>query len=95
MTDERKFFVGSRAVAAFREGGGDPDLPGIPLNGWHWAAAVFPELMISAGANHPDQLSVAALADAGYVVDMSVTIPWRRERSATSAEVVNDVVIPK
>ena len=95
MTDDGKFFIGSRAVAAFRAGGGDPDLPGIPVTeGWHWTRAAYPELMISGGANHPDQLSVAALADAGYVVDMSVTIPWRRE-SAVTAEVVNDVVIPR
>ena len=97
VTEDYKYFVGSRAVAAFREGGGDPDLPGIPLGGPHWTGDVSPELMIGSGglARAPDELSVAALADAGYTVDMSKTTPWRMRASAASAAPVNDVVTPR
>ena len=92
VTEDRRYFIGARAVAAFREGGGDPDLPGIPMLGPHWTVAVYPELMISAGPDVPDELSVAALADAGYTVDMSKTTPWSSGASAVAAERVNDVV---
>ena len=93
VTENRRYFVGSRAVAAFREGGGDPGLPGIPMDGPHWTGDVHPELMISAGPNVPDELSVAALADAGYTVDISKTTPWSSGASAVAAEPVHDVVI--
>ena len=100
VTEDREYFIGPRAVAAFRQGGGDPDLPGIPLQpGSHWASVVTPEVMIGSGGDHdnfPDELSVAALADAGYAVDMSKTTPWVwvNRTSAAAAEPVNDVVIP-
>ena len=94
VTEDRRYFVGARAVAAFREGGGDTDLPGIPLQGSHWAGAVWPELMIGSDRNgfFADELSVAALADAGYTVDMSKTTPWSSRASALAAEPVRDVV---
>ena len=78
VTEDWKFFVGSRAVAAFREGGGDPGLRGIPLDGTHWGYGVGgPEVMSAPwGA---DGLSVAALADAGYTVDMSKATPWYQQ----------------
>ena len=85
VTEDWKYFVGSRAVAAFREGGGDPDLPGIPLGESHWGGASHwgygvhgPEVMHDP-RNGVDGLSVAALADAGYTVDMSKAIPWYQE----------------
>ena len=95
VTEDYKHFIGSRAVAAFREGGGDAGLPGIPLSGWHWTGAVSPELMIGSARDGrtPDELSVAALADAGYTVDMSVTTPWSSRASAVGSAPVNDVVI--
>ena len=97
VTEDYKYFIGSRAVAAFREGGGDPDLPGIPMSRPHWAVAVWPELMIGSDHNghFADELSVAALADAGYTVDMSKTTPWSSRASAVAAEAVNDVVIER
>ena len=76
VTEDWKYFVGPRAVAAFREGGGDPDLRGIPLDGPHWGYGVNgPEVMLDPRGG-VDGLSVAALADAGYKVDMSKVIPW-------------------
>lgn len=98
VTEDYKYFIGSRAVAAFREGGGDADLPGIPMNGPHWNGDVSPELMIGSSRDDgrtPDELSVAALADAGYIVDMSKTTPWSSRASAVAAETVNDVVIER
>ena len=78
VTEDYKYFIGSRAVAVYREGGGDPDLPGIPMSGPHWAGDVWPELMIGSDRSgyFADELSVAALADAGYTVDMSKTTAW-------------------
>ena len=75
VTEDRRYFIGPQAVAAFRKGGGDPDLPGIPLasDRVHWGSGVRDELMASAGSS--DGLSVAALADAGYTVDFSKVIP--------------------
>ena len=79
VTEDWKFFVGSRAVAAFREGGGDPDLRGIPLDGAHWGYGVGgPEVMLDPRRG-VDGLSVAALADAGYTVDMSKATPWYQQ----------------
>ena len=94
VTEDRRHFVGSSAVAAFREGGGDPDLPGIPMDGPHWTGAVWPELMIGSDRSgyFADEISVAALADAGYTVDMSKTTPWSSSASAVAAEPVRDVV---
>ena len=75
VTEDWKYFVGPRAVAVFREGGGDPDLPGIPLSDRsHWSPG-GPDVIVN--AHDSDALSVAALADAGYTVDMSKAIPWR------------------
>ena len=95
VTEDYKYFIGSKAVAAFREGGGDANLPGIPMNGPHWIGAVSPELMIgsSRDGRTPDKLSVAALSDAGYTVDMSVTTPWSSGASAVGSAPVNDVVV--
>ncbi len=90
VTEDYEYFVGSGAVAAFREGGGDANLPGIPMSGPHWTGAVWPELMIgSQDGFFPDELSVAALADAGYTIDMTRTTPWSSRASATAGEAVN------
>ena len=93
VTEDWEYFIGPLAVAAFRDGGGDPDLPGIPLEGSHWGGSVWPELMTGGGDDVPDQLSVAALADAGYTVDMSKTTAWVSRMSSQAAESVNDVVL--
>ena len=75
VSEDWKYFVGPRAMAVFRAGGGDPDLPGIPLSGRsHWSPG-GPDVMVL--PHDSDALSVAALADAGYTVDMSKAIPWQ------------------
>ena len=92
-TEDRAYFIGPRAVEAYRAGGGDPDLPGVPAYGGHWGVAVGSELMSNAGLM--DGLSLAALADAGYTVDMTKATPWRKRgatAAAVAAEPFRDVV---
>ena len=96
-TEDGAHFTGPRAVEAFRAGGGDPGLPGVPLvpKGWqygHWDVGV--ELM-GVGAGSRDGLSLAALADAGYTVNMTKATPWRKvgnAAAAVAAEPFRDVV---
>ena len=82
-------FIGPRAVEAYRAGGGDPDLPGVPLpvtKGYHWCAPG--EIMSVCGGSWnrvSDGLSVAALADLGFTVDMTKATPWRRVGGAAAA----------
>ena len=64
--EDHLYFVGRRAVAAFRASGGDPGLPGVPFDGVHWVRV--PDFM---GAGRSGAISAAALADAGYTVDMT------------------------
>ncbi len=95
MTEDRKYFIGPRAVAVYRNGGGDPDLPGVPITGGcrcHWD--VYPlELMNTAGPA-ADEISLAALADAGYTVDMSKATRWGKPGAvAVGGEVINDTVL--
>ncbi len=86
-----QYFTGPRAVEAYRAGGGDPGLPGVPIHvgGFdscrcHWDADL--ELM-TWYLSHPtlDGLSLAALADAGYTVDMTKATPWRAPGNAAAA----------
>ncbi len=89
-TEDGAYFTGPRAVEAYRAGGGDPDLPGVPVQEdrcWcHWHRELVDyELMGSGssrvtvvpfGSTSPNALSLAALADAGYTVDMTKATPW-------------------
>ena len=70
VTGDGAYFVGPRAVKAFRESGGDPGLPGVPLSPdrAHWAVGVKDFM---ASFRPEGAISVAALADAGYTVDMT------------------------
>ena len=83
-------------MEAFRTGGGDPDLPGVPLDpvgcGCHWYVGGA-ELMELYGGDQ-NSLSLAALADVGYTVDMSKAIPWRKpdNAAAVAAEGFQDFV---
>jgi len=105
-------FTGPRAVEAYRAGGGDPNLPGVPLwagDGAHWGA--HGELMSSTvgvdGSSGEllsvaDGLSLAALADLGYTVDMTKATPWRAGGAAAAAmagepfrEVVEILIVPR
>ena len=89
VTENRAYFIGPRAVEEYRAGGGDPGLPGIPIElvGGHWhRRLVGAELMgpvYSPAA--PDAISLAALADAGYTVDMTKATPWRKVDNAAAA----------
>ena len=70
VTGDGAYFVGPRAVKAFRESGGDPGLPGVPLSPdrAHWAVGVKDFM---ASFRPEGAISAAALADAGYTVDMT------------------------
>ncbi|MYC60055.1 MAG: hypothetical protein F4X09_07700 [Gammaproteobacteria bacterium] len=88
VSDDGKYFTGARAVEAFRAGGGDPALPGVPIEGPHWSSEhVKDELMSYGGSEYTDSISLSALADAGYKVDMSYATPWpwRQPDDAQSA----------
>ena len=95
-TEDGEYFTGPRAVEAYRAGGGDPNLPGVPLYEgtgpfacWcHWNAD---ELMGPYGGAS-DALSLAALADGGYTVDMTKATPWRAYGAAAAAAPFRDVV---
>ena len=107
-TGDEEYFTGPRAVEAYRAGGGDPELPGVPREpGSHWHERIGCELMGTGRCrsavggmvmDSPDALSLAALADAGYTVDMTKATPWRRRGTAAaavagvSAEPFRDVV---
>ena len=84
-TQDRAHFIGPRAVEAYRAGGGDSGLPGVPLQEYgcrcHWDVY---ELM-GTGGGAGDALSLAALADAGYTVDMTEATPWRKPDNAAAA----------
>ena len=95
-TEDRPYFTGSHAVEVYRAGGGDPDLPGVPLalDGCrcHWD--VERDIM-GQGTEGLETigLSLAALADAGYTVDMSKATPWNAPSAVTARESFRDVVI--
>ena len=101
-TGDRAYWIGPRAVEAYRAGGGDPDLPGPPIEpdgGAHWVGAVC-DLMGGSCSYGPAGirinstvgLSLAALADMGYTVDMTKAAPWGRNAAAAMAEGFRDVV---
>jgi len=68
-TPDGKYFTGPHAVEAYRADGGDPALPGVPISDdrAHWALGVD-DFMTS---GESDLISLAALADGGYIVDLS------------------------
>ena len=90
------YFVGTRAVEAFRSRGGDPGLPGVPFDGSHWLGR--PGIRDFMGKGGSDGvISAAALADAGYTVDMTkATTPLRSPTNAQAAvDHFGDVVPPE
>ena len=97
-TGDRAYWIGPRAVEAYRAGGGDPDLPGPPIEpdgGAHWYGGGVCDVMgfysTHRDCSAPARLSLAALADMGYTVDM--TTPWGRNAAAAMGERFRDVVI--
>ena len=87
VTEDGAYFIGPQAVEAFRASGGDPDLPGVPFDGVHWGPGV--KDIMSAEGGGEARISVAALADAGYTVDMTKAIPL--SAAAPTADHTNDV----
>ena len=72
VSEDRAFFIGPRAVEAFRASGFDMGLPGVPIDdGTHWGDGDGDGGMVP--DNLTGAISVAALADAGYTV--AVTNP--------------------
>ena len=83
-------FVGPRALAAFRAGGGDPELDGLPFNWYrHWMRETVPCDLMSNWCEGvlglTDAISLAAMADMGYTVDMSKATPWRKRDDAIAS----------
>ena len=87
-TEDRKYFIGSRAVEAYRAAGGDASLPGVPLDGVHWGRGVNDWLL---RGGDKIGVSLAALADAGYTVDRTKTRPAGKPQ-AVAPSLVEDVV---
>ena len=90
------YFVGTRAVEAFRSRGGDSSLPGVPFDGSHWLGR--PGIRDFMGKGGSDGvISAAALADAGYTVDMTkATMTLRSPANAQAAvDHSGDVVPPE
>ena len=94
------YFVGRRTLEAFRAGGGDPALDALPFDWYgHWRPETVPcDLMAQwceGVLGLVDGISLAALADMGYTVDMSKATPWRRRDNAivSAEEFPHDVFI--
>ena len=93
LTDDREYFIGPRAVAVYRNGGGDASLPGVPIAGGckcHWD--VYPLELMNTAQPAPDEISLAALADAGYTVDMTKATPWPDGDMQADALLVDRVI---
>ena len=88
VTEDEKYFIGSRAVEAYRAAGGDASLPGVPLDGDHWGRGVNDWLL---RGGDKIGVSLAALADAGYTVDRTKTRPAGKPQ-AVAPSLVEDVV---
>ena len=90
-TSDCRFFTGPKAVEAFHDGGGDPDLPGVPLQtdcGSHWHEDIVDyELMGPFGGLDANSISLGALVDAGYTVDLSKALPWPQGSGAAARTV--------
>ena len=94
-TSDCEYFTGPQAVEAFRAGGGDPDLPGVPIQtncGSHWHEDIVDyELMGPFGGWDANSISLGALVDAGYTVDLSKALPWPRGSGAAARTAVAEV----
>ena len=94
VTGDRAYFVGPQAMKAFRESGGDPGLPGVPLSPdrAHWAVSVTDFM---AWESSEAAISVAALADAGYTVDTTKVTPLGTDNAQAAIGHAGDVVPPE
>ena len=87
VTKDRKYFIGARAVEAYRAAGGDASLPGVPLSedGVHWGPGVNDWPLTGV-------ISLSALVDAGYTVDMTKTWPTGKPQ-AVAPSFLEDVLL--
>ncbi len=75
-----RYFVGANATRAYRAAGGDPNHPGVPLDGPHWPV---PDVVVGKSVyclsyeSRPNAISMYALIDVGYDVDESKIIPLK------------------
>jgi len=76
VSEDGAYFIGPLAIQAFRAAGGDPDLPGVPIDGSHWRDDVgyvevkdgYSDRIIVDFSPHAGAISLAALEDAGYTL---------------------------
>ncbi len=83
------YFTGPLAVEAFDAAGGSAyDGPKIPLNeyGVHWRRSVFGEEIMSSNADVISAITLQALADIGYVVDLSKADEYRLPGTGGAAD---------
>ena len=80
-TADLRYFTGPRAVEEFRAQGGNPDLPGVPLQDTsHWHLRLVDDVL---GGGDGNLISLAALVDAGYTADLSRAQPGHFPQKAT------------
>lgn len=80
VRDGVRYFTGANATRAYRAAGGDPDSPGVPLDGPHWP---IPDMVVGLDVHclpyesRPNAISMYALIDIGYVVHKSKIVPLK------------------
>ena len=73
-----RYFTGALATQEYRRAGGDPEVPGVPLDGPHWPV---PDLIVGHRVpclppdRQPNAVSMYALMDIGYIVHESKIVP--------------------
>ncbi|MCC7085155.1 MAG: hypothetical protein IT427_09120 [Pirellulales bacterium] len=83
-------FTGPQATAEYvMLFGLDPaETKGVPLSGAHWPEDLFGDELMTPNLNSPSlisTISIAALADMGYKVDLTKADPWTAPASAASS----------
>ena len=78
-----QYFTGEHAVEAFHAGGGDVLEPGVPLQigGAHWHPELVGFELMGPYAGVANSISLGALVDLGYIVDLSYAHPWTTRES--------------
>ena len=75
-----RYFTGALATREYRAAAGDPDSPGVPLDGPHWPV---PDMVVGHDVHclpygsRPNAISMYALIDTGYVVHQSRIVPLK------------------
>ena len=81
------YFLGRRALEVYRAGGGNPAPDALRFDeAGHWLSEAVPCELMGGWCDVPmDAISLAAMADMGYTVDMSKATPWRRRDDAIAS----------